>query len=161
MASRYEMSLYDLFVALNNATCTNYETNQIFRTNKNRSPDIKIDNDNLIELIAPELIEIRHELECVQVAYLGGGDTRLAYIGKTESMRQTVASLQLPKFPKLPSTIGESAFLAFGYHLQETEDDNVHFEYDIGRTEKGLLFVLKKLIKVYELQDSNNGKKIS
>ena len=110
--------------------------------------------DTLSEVVAQELLEIKHGTELVQVAYLKNLDTRLAYRGKTSVMKETTRALNLPPLTKPARSLGDTIFKYFLSELKRTSTETAHFEYDCPREGKLILYLLKRLVNVYATQDA-------
>ena len=61
-----------------------------------------------LSIIAPEILEIKHGKELVQVTYLKDLEARLAYSGETAAMNETIRLLKLPPFAKNSRSLGDS-----------------------------------------------------
>lgn len=108
--------------------------------------------DHLDTRIARQSLEIRHGSEKVQVADLGG-TVRLAYSGNTKAMKTTIKQFGFSKY-RMSASLGERVFEQVEKDLERTQAGKAHFEYEIGTgTATRVIFILKKLISVYEAQD--------
>jgi len=122
-----KMSLKELCKELNSPYCSYNENAKYMTAYPRQMPDgthllpNQAVADSLTWLVAPELLEIRHETELVQVAYLPHLDTRVAYSGETAAMRETTRLLCLPPFGKMSRSCGDTSFQYFARELERTE----------------------------------------
>lgn len=110
--------------------------------------------DSLAEIAVPELLEIRRGSELLQVACLKDQDPRISYSGKTASMRETIRLLNLPPFTRRSPSFGDSVFKYFARELNRTQAENSHFEEHCAKDGKMIMYVLKRLVKVYSTQEA-------
>ena len=155
-----KMSLRELCKELNSPHCS-YKENAQYMTaypfglpfSLHLMPNQAV-ADSLTRVVAPELLEIKHGTELVQVAYLKDLDARLAYIGKTENMRAAIRALKLPPLRKGSPSSGDTIFQYFARELERTEMKKAHFEESCPREGKMIMYVLKRLVAVYAAKDA-------
>lgn len=159
-----QSKIKEVYALLSQSNYCTYAKKEPYRTSYLRAQDLPLrfnfmpnqaqEKDKLVELIASEVLTVsRGPKEQVKIAHVEGTDTRLAYLGKTEAMRNTLRALNLPPFGKNISH-GEHPFRYFARELERIKDEEAHFEYALGTgAEKSVWYALRRIISVYQAQD--------
>tara|TARA_Y100000034_G_C6889645_1_gene409059 strand:- start:777 stop:1400 length:624 start_codon:yes stop_codon:yes gene_type:complete len=139
--------LKNLYDKLNDPNHCEYKTNSEFHI---------IENNQIKSIAALELLKVfRYSpRECICIGCFEDNlDTRINYsVDDVNSMKDTIQRLRLPN--SWPSNLGEKVFYHFRSHLEGKKSDPIYLEQKVvNGKERGFLFVLKKIIDIYQTDD--------